>query len=566
MPGPLREVLARFAVSVDDAPLSKLDKRINVVKDRIASFAQAAVAGFSAAAYGAYKLVDAGSHANEMLNVLQQTFKGNTDGILAWSKTLGAEMGRSEYTLQESAGKFGSFLAPVFKDSGKDIGLMSTKLSQLSVDLASFYNTSDEEAQMRLFSGMSGETEAVRRLGIDISDTSLDDLNKKNGDHRRLASLTLAEKTALRFQKIMADTVDKQDDAKRTAGGWANSLKRVKETFKTAAVEIGKRLIPYALKMLNMLEGIAVAAKGAADFFDLLARRMGVFETATMAAVVALTAFLARQVAIAAAAPGFVFWLAAMTTHAIQAAAVFAKWALAFIVIEDFFQFFSGKNSLFGKMIKEITGLTNPLQAVKDVFEDIVTTVGNWITKMIQAVKLVGLLSSGQAGRDEVEKAGGIQKFLAQGQVDPDRVHKNREAEREAAFRTASESGDIQGAIDGHKGAFESKADALPRALQMRKEKLAIEGNQHLTTEADIKHGLAPAGAMLRTPMRAPGPLSDEQMKEKGLLSGRGPTTGASSQMVFNVNVDVADADFDKAWAKAQAEAKAKLQRAKARR
>jgi hypothetical protein len=179
--------------------------------------ASSAGAGFAAVAYGAYKAVSAASNADESLNVLRQTFKGNSDAVVQWSKTIGKEVGRSEYTLQEAAGRFGSFLSPVFKDSGVDITKMSERLAELAVDLGSFYNTSDEEAAMRLFSGMSGETEAVRRLGIDISDSSLKDLHKKSGDKRAYESLDLATKTQLRFTKILADTVDKQGDAFRSA-------------------------------------------------------------------------------------------------------------------------------------------------------------------------------------------------------------------------------------------------------------------------------------------------------------------------------------------------------------
>lgn len=252
--GILRDVIARFSIAVDSKPLTDLDKQLKKTKETVNAVGTQAGVAFAAMGYGAFELVQMASHATENLNVLHQTFKNDEQAVIDWSKTMGKALGRSTYQLQEYAGRFGSFLAPVFAGTDADIAKMSEDLSGLAVDLASFYDTSEEEAMMRLFSGMSGETEAVRRLGIDISDTSLDALNKSNGDPRRLASLSLQEKTALRLQKIQKDTLDKQGDAVRTAGDLANTFKRLKGQAFDLGTEMGKKLIPATKDLLHIYE------------------------------------------------------------------------------------------------------------------------------------------------------------------------------------------------------------------------------------------------------------------------------------------------------------------------
>jgi hypothetical protein len=481
----LRDVLARFAVSVDDAPLSKLDKRINVVKDNIAKMASIAGAGFAAVAYGAYKAVSAASNADESLNVLRQTFKGNSDAVVQWSKTIGKEVGRSEYTLQEAAGRFGSFLSPVFKDSGVDITKMSERLAELAVDLGSFYNTSDEEAAMRLFSGMSGETEAVRRLGIDISDSSLKDLHKKSGDKRAYESLDLATKTQLRFTKILADTVDKQGDAARTAGGWANSVKRVQERIKTLTVEIGRRLMPTAKKFLNALEHTVLFVGKAYDF---ITRQTHSLEVAFGLATIALTRFAYAQAALVVTAPGFLAQLVAYTGAALKSAAAFAKLALTFLVIEDFIGFLRGHKSVFGDFLTEVTGLQKPLQAFEDVMADLASHFMNVMTAIKNMALFIPRVSAAlMLGKPLGEAVSGASD-MRQDMVDVDKHARQRDTDRRAAFQSAVEAGDYKGAMQ-HSDPLETKSEAKRRALQTRVD--YVSANPDKATEQDYATGLA---------------------------------------------------------------------------
>ncbi len=378
----MRDVLARFAVLVDDKPLSKLDRKIEKVKQNLATFGRYAGVGFAAAGVAAYKLVEAASDAAESLNVLRETFGANTDAVLTWSKTVGKAMGRSQYSLQRYAGDFGAFLEPQFRDTDQDISKMSMRLSELAIDLASFYNTSDEEAKMRLFSGLSGETEAVRRLGVDISDTSLSAFNHERGDSRNVAQLTLQEKTLLRYEKILRDTNKKQGDAIRTAKEWANSLRRLRDMLKDMAVRLGKLLIGPATKMLGWAEQLTKLVEGltfkTSAWQAALATVAGVYATKGLQwlylhkDLVKWTDLLNKQ-----------FWLMNARVLAITA---------AFLILEDLFTLMRGGKSVFGDFITIMTGIQRPLDLVNAAMERMAMLANNFYVSMRDAAQIAFLI------------------------------------------------------------------------------------------------------------------------------------------------------------------------------
>ncbi len=253
----LRELIARFSISVDDKDLKKLDKDLEKIRGNLDKVGMQAGVAFAAMGYGAFELVSMASHATENLNVLTQSFGDNSDEIINWSAQMGKALGRSKYELQEYAGRFGSFLQPAFEGTDKDIAGMSEQLTQLALDLASFYDVSEEEAMMRISSGLRGETEAVRMWGIDLSDEGLTQFNTEQSggkDTRHSRNLSMQEKNALRFAKILKDTEKKQGDLIRTQDEVAGSMRRVKSQMNELGVEMGKKLLPIVKDLFGAFE------------------------------------------------------------------------------------------------------------------------------------------------------------------------------------------------------------------------------------------------------------------------------------------------------------------------
>ncbi|HET9396466.1 MAG TPA: hypothetical protein VFO36_10445, partial [Nitrospiraceae bacterium] len=154
----VRELVAFLGIDFDRRGAAEADSRLKTLKSTMSTLAQ--VAGAGVIARGMWAVVESASAVEEQMNVIQQTFKENTQGVLEWSERVGKEMGRSQYSMREMVGAFGALLGPSQKNLQVTTD-MSEGLTRLAVDLASFYNISDSEAQTRLFSAMTGETEAV---------------------------------------------------------------------------------------------------------------------------------------------------------------------------------------------------------------------------------------------------------------------------------------------------------------------------------------------------------------------------------------------------------------------
>jgi len=241
------------------------------------------------------------SDANETRGALTALFgQENIGEIDRWSKAQGAAMGRSEYDLQAYAARLGSVLGPVTK-SREEAQAMAQSLSQVAVDLGSFFNTSDESAMMALRSGLTGEYESLKRYGVVINDATLAEVARARGIKKKVTAMTVAEKTELRYQAILDRTKASQGDAVRTGQGYANASKALEAQLKDLGIGMAMTVIPR-------LEKIVRWARDAVTKFNKIAKGTKILESAmyTLGAVAGILAlefygaFVLPAIAIAA--------------------------------------------------------------------------------------------------------------------------------------------------------------------------------------------------------------------------------------------------------------------------
>lgn len=137
--------------------------------------------------------------------------------------------------------------------------IMSKNLTQLGYDISSFYNLGIEEAFQKLQSGIAGELEPLRRLGIDLSEARLKAIALELGITKTYTAMTQAEKAQLRYHAIMTQTSKVQGDMARTLDAPANQLRILKASATQAARAIGNTFIP----IINSLMPVAIAAANA---------------------------------------------------------------------------------------------------------------------------------------------------------------------------------------------------------------------------------------------------------------------------------------------------------------
>ena len=202
--------------------------------------------------------IKAASDVEEMRALLRVTFGEATDDVEAWAEATGEAVGRSRFSLLQFAGDFASFLKPL-GTAEEALAPMSKALTQLTVDLASFRNLAEEQVFVRLMSGLAGETEAVRRMGIDLGQAALEAELLSMGITTAAKDVDQATKVMARFNIIMRQTQDAQGDAIRTADGLANATRRMSDTWKDVSVQLGQILLPIAKQIVAVITELGQA-------------------------------------------------------------------------------------------------------------------------------------------------------------------------------------------------------------------------------------------------------------------------------------------------------------------
>lgn len=198
--------------------------------------------------------VQAASDLEEVQNVVDVTFGSGANQIDTWAKKAGSQFGLTE----TQAKRFTSTLGAMMKSagmSGDEIVGMSTDLAGLAADMASFYNLDFDTAFQKIRSGISGETEPLKQLGINMSTANLEAFALQQGLSKTWNEMSQGEQTMLRYQYLMQATADAQGDFSRTSDGYANSIRALETNFESLKTKLGEVLIPAVKNAVTALNG-----------------------------------------------------------------------------------------------------------------------------------------------------------------------------------------------------------------------------------------------------------------------------------------------------------------------
>ena len=203
---------------------------------------------------GLWSTIENASNYTETLNLFTVSMGSYADEAKAYAEQVSEAMGIDTKEWMEAQGIFMT-LATGFGVAGDRANTMSRNLTQLSYDLASFYNMDVETAFLKLKSGLAGELEPLRAIGYDLSQAKLEATALELGITKSIDAMTQAEKAELRYYAIMTQVTQTHGDMARTLDDPANQLRVLKAEFNMAAREIGNLFIPA----LNALLPIAIA-------------------------------------------------------------------------------------------------------------------------------------------------------------------------------------------------------------------------------------------------------------------------------------------------------------------
>ncbi len=216
-------------------------------------------------------MTELGSDLEEVQNVVDVTFTTMSDKINEFAINAAKSAGLSETMAKRYAGTFGA-MAKSFGFAEDAAFGMSTTLTQLAGDVASFYNITQDEAYTKLKSVFTGETETLKDLGVVMTENALNSYAMAKGISKTVSKMTEQEKVALRYQFVMEKLSGASGDFIRTQGSWANQTRILKLQIESLKATIGQGLINVLnplLKMLNtLLEKLKVVANAFKSFTE----------------------------------------------------------------------------------------------------------------------------------------------------------------------------------------------------------------------------------------------------------------------------------------------------------
>lgn len=197
------------------------------------------------------KSISSAMDSIENANLIGVVFGKDTKAIEEWADTLQDSVGVASEELQKNAATI--FNMATSLGMGRDSAMdMSKALSSLAGDMASFYNISSDEAFTKLRSGITGETEALKQLGIMVDVNTLKQYGYKD-------AMSNSEKMMIRYQAIMAQTSTAQGDFARSIDSPANQLRLLQLQLNQTMISLGKCFMPIVQVVLPMLNSFVRA-------------------------------------------------------------------------------------------------------------------------------------------------------------------------------------------------------------------------------------------------------------------------------------------------------------------
>ena len=190
------------------------------------------------------------SDTEEARNKVEVVFGSMAQSVKDFADTALESYGLAEGSALTMASTFGA-MASSMGLSEQASASMSTSLTALAADMASFYNVSTEVAQTSLQGIFTGETEALKKFGIVMTQTNLEEFAQQNG--KVYSQMSEGEKVMTRYAYVLNATKDAQGDFARTSDGAANSFRVFQESLKELGAAFGEQLLPIITPIIQAI-------------------------------------------------------------------------------------------------------------------------------------------------------------------------------------------------------------------------------------------------------------------------------------------------------------------------
>lgn len=257
----LRDENFRAALQKDAAAMrsmgggvQKFGKSISAVGDKMSRAGTIATVGMTLPIVAGFKkAIDEASHLNEAMDFTTQVFGGAAKGMRKFAEGAIDSMGLATATALDAANTFGVQLTNSMGLSQEAAAEMSKQLIKLAVDMASAKDVPLEEALLAIASGLAGESEPLRRFGIDLRVARLESDALSDGLIKQGQALEGTRKEQQIMNSILSQGSIFNDNYADTADSAANRQRKLAEQAKNTAASFGEQLLPIAEDLLGEL-------------------------------------------------------------------------------------------------------------------------------------------------------------------------------------------------------------------------------------------------------------------------------------------------------------------------
>lgn len=211
---------------------------------------------------GLLKAGEAASNLGESVNAVKVTFGDAAGGILKLGENAATSMGLSNTAFNGLAVQFSAFATTIAGSGGDVVGTMK-ELTQRAADFGSVMNVDIPDAARIFQSALAGETEPIRKFGIDLSAAAVGVEAVRIGLVGSAKEMTESDKVQARYSLLMKATAKDAGDFANTSDGAANSTRIAKAELENAAASMGSIVTPI------MAAGAGIVAKVAGAFTSL---------------------------------------------------------------------------------------------------------------------------------------------------------------------------------------------------------------------------------------------------------------------------------------------------------
>ena len=211
---------------------------------------------------GLVGIIENAAGYEESLNLYKMALGEYEEKGTEWAKNISDKLMLDVADIYQYTGAFFN-LTKGMGVTGDAAYKMATNLTQLTYDMASYLNISNEAAQAKIQSTMAGQSRAVATVGVATQMASLQELAYSLNIKKSVKEMTQREKTYLRYIQLMRQTEKMQGDLGRTMITPANSIRVLKNQINLLARSIGQVLvpilmhvIPYIIAFTNVLRNL----------------------------------------------------------------------------------------------------------------------------------------------------------------------------------------------------------------------------------------------------------------------------------------------------------------------